>query len=140
MFKLVVLFAVAAVAVAKPGYLHDHYPVIAAPIVQKVIAPAAVSHTYRKDIISEPIIAHHAHHAVPVVPVIQKVVAPIAVAPAAVSHTYRKDIISEPVIAHHAVPVVAAPAISYAAHVPSHYGLHGLHGLHGNHYGYGHGW
>lgn len=47
MFRLVVLFAVVAVAVAKPGYLHGGlgYSAIATPVVAAV--PAAVSHSYR---------------------------------------------------------------------------------------------
>lgn len=114
MFKLVVLCAFVAVAVAKPGYyghgapivaVHAAPAIVAAPIVEKVVAvPAAVSHTYRKDIISEPVVAAYAAHAVPVV----------------------------------AKTVVAAPyAYGY-----DHAGLHDVHGLHGLHglEGYGHHW
>ncbi|XP_049819014.1 cuticle protein 38-like [Aethina tumida] len=106
MFKLVVLFALVAVAVAKPGYLGAHlgYSALSAPLVHSaplaVAAPVAVAHS-------------------------------VAV-PAAVSSTYRKDVISKPIVATYAAPaVVAAPlvhktivaapslAYSYAAHVPS---------------------
>nr|CAI5852954.1 unnamed protein product [Callosobruchus analis] len=103
MFKLVVLFALAAVAAAKPsGLVYSAHPV-----------SSGVSHTYRKDIISEPVVvapvhAVHAYHHAPVV----------AVAAPAVSHSYRKDVIhSSPVVSVHAVPVVVA--------------AHGYHGHHG---------
>lgn len=117
MFKLVVLFALVAVAVAKPGYyghLEHAAPVVAvAPVYQKVIAPvavpAAVSHSYRKDVISEPVVSTYAH-AVPVV----------------------------------AKTVVAAPYAPYYGHAEAYgayeglHGLHGVHGLHGAHGLYGH--
>nr|CAH7753688.1 unnamed protein product [Callosobruchus chinensis] len=103
MFKLVVFFALVAAAVAKPsGIVYSAHPV-----------SSAVSHTYRKDIISEPVVvapvhAVHAYHHAPVV----------AVAAPAVSHSYRKDVIhSSPVVSVHAVPVVVA--------------AHGYHGHHG---------
>lgn len=50
MFKLVVLFAVLAVAAAKPGFLHGGlgYHAVAAPVVAAPVAiPAAVSYTHR---------------------------------------------------------------------------------------------
>lgn len=56
MFKLVVLFAVVAVAVAKPGYLHGGlgYHGFAAPVVAAPIAiPAAVSYTHRYFLITQ---------------------------------------------------------------------------------------
>lgn len=111
-------------AAAKPGYyehghldhvapvvaVHSAPAIVAAPILEKVIAPvavpAAVSHTYRKDIISEPVVATYAAHAVPVV----------------------------------AKTVVAAPYASYYGHAGGYAGLHGglhggfydgIHGLHG---------
>ncbi|ENN81619.1 hypothetical protein YQE_01982, partial [Dendroctonus ponderosae] len=49
MFKLVVLFALFAFAAAKPSQYH------VAPIVANTyVSPAAVSSTYREDIISKP--------------------------------------------------------------------------------------
>ncbi|CAH1964066.1 unnamed protein product [Acanthoscelides obtectus] len=91
MFKLVVLSALLAIACAKPsGVAHLAYT---APAV--VAAPAAVSHTYRSDVISEPVVAaysapvvaHHAHYA------------------------------AAPVVTAHAAPIVTAHAAPYAAHV-----------------------
>ncbi|XP_018574313.1 uncharacterized protein LOC108913270 [Anoplophora glabripennis] len=76
MFRLVVLFTVVALALGKPGFLHGGlgYSAIAAPVVAAPIAvPAAVSHSYRADIISKPIVA---------VPLVHKtiVAAPVAYA------------------------------------------------------------
>nr|CAH7743983.1 unnamed protein product [Callosobruchus chinensis] len=60
MLKLVVLlFAMVAVAFARPGFLHGYHA-------HPIVIPAAVSHTYRADIIHKPIVT---------VPVIHKVVA-----------------------------------------------------------------
>lgn len=114
MFKLVVLFAIVAVAAARPGLLHG------------IGIPAAVSHTSRVDV----------HHAVPHVahvalaaPAIH--VAPAVVAhhvPAAVSHQARVDVIhSSPIV--HSVPVVHAGLGLHGLH-----GLHGVHGVHGLHH------
>ncbi|XP_050299215.1 cuticle protein-like [Anthonomus grandis grandis] len=151
MYKLVVLSALVAVAVAKPSLYHE----VAAPIVTKsYVAPAAVSHTYREDIISKPA---HIAYAAPVIaePVIAKtyVAEPVAVAapaivktiaaPAAVSHTYREDIIQKPAAVAYAAPAVVAPVVaktviapayatyaahtSYAAHAPTVYAAPAVH-------------
>lgn len=111
MFKLVVLFSLVAVAVAKPS-VGLAYSSIVAPV---AAVPAAVSHSYRADVISKPIIAAYSAPAIVAAPFIQKsvVAAPLAV-PAAVSHTYRSDFISKPLLATY-----AAPALTYAAHVPA---------------------
>ncbi|CAH2015954.1 unnamed protein product [Acanthoscelides obtectus] len=105
MFKLVVLCALVAVAVAKPGGV-AHVAYSAYP----VSVSSGVSHTYRKDVISQPVVvapvhtvhaapAVHAYHHTPVV----------AVAAPAVSHSYRKDVIhSSPVVSVHTVPVLVA--------------------------------
>lgn len=112
MFKLVVFLALVAVAAAKPS-IGLGYSAVVAPV---VAVPPAVSHTYRADVISKPVLAAYA--AAPAfvsAPIIEKsyVAAPLAV-PAAVSHTYRRDFVSKPVIAAY-----AAPALGYAAHVPA---------------------
>ncbi|CAH0547456.1 unnamed protein product [Brassicogethes aeneus] len=128
MFKLVVLFVLVAFAGAKPGYLGGYLGYSAlAPLAVKTHSyaiPAAVSSTYRKDIINQPWVQTYA---APVVaaPIIEKTI----LAPAAVSSTYRKDIVSKPIISTYAAPAyVAAPVVhntivsaplSYAAHVPS---------------------
>lgn len=112
MFKLVVLFALVAVAVAKPS-LGLGYSAFVAPV---AALPSAVTHTYRADIISKPVVtAYAAAPAFVSAPIIAKsyVAAPLAV-PAAISHTYRRDFASKPVIAAY-----AAPALTYAAHVPA---------------------
>ncbi|XP_056640879.1 pupal cuticle protein G1A-like [Diorhabda sublineata] len=114
MFKLVVLSALLALTVAKPSGVWLGNPVVetySAPVVAAV--PSAVSHTYRKDVISEPAVVAYSTPVVqkyiataPVVaaPVVQKyVAAPVAV-PAAVSHSYRSDIVSKPVVAAYAAP------------------------------------
>ncbi|CAH0547457.1 unnamed protein product [Brassicogethes aeneus] len=133
MFKLVVLSALAAVAVAKPGYLGSHlgYSAVAPLAVHthSYAVPAAVSSTYRKDIVSQPWVQTYA---APVVsaPIIQKTI----LAPAAVSSTYRKDIVSKPIISTYAAPayvaapvvhktIVSAPAYAYSA--PLSYAAHG---------------
>lgn len=113
MFKLVVLSALLAVVAAKPGYLHA--PVAyAAP----VAVPAAVSHQYRTDVISKPVVA--AYHAAPVAYAAPAVAyaAPAVAYPAAVSHQSRVDVYSKPVIASYAAPAVVAYGghYGYAAH------------------------
>lgn len=112
MFKLVVLSALVAVAAAKPSGFGLAYSSIYTPV---AAVPSAISHTYRSDVISKPIVAYAHAPALYAGAIVQKAVvaAPLAV-PAAVSHTYRSDIISKPVIAAY-----AAPALSYAAHVPA---------------------
>lgn len=86
MFKLVVLFALVAVAAARPGLVHGVHAI-----------PAAVSHSARVDVVQ---------HAALVAPAVH--VAPAVVAhhiPAAVSHQSRVDVVhSAPIV--HAVPVV----------------------------------
>lgn len=113
MFKLVVLFALVAVAVAKPSHLGLAYSSIVAPV---AAVPASVSHTFRSDLISKPVLtAYAAAPAVVAAPLLHRTVvaAPLAV-PAAVSHSYRSDVISKPLVATY-----AAPALTYAAHVPA---------------------
>lgn len=83
MFKLVVLLsAVAAVAFAapKPGFL--------------AAVPAAVSHQYRTDVISRPLVAAYA-------------AAPVVAVPAAVSHQSRVDVIRPVATTVYAAPVYA---------------------------------
>ncbi|KAG5878040.1 hypothetical protein JTB14_014219 [Gonioctena quinquepunctata] len=94
MFKLVVLSALVAVAVAKPSGL-----AVVAPAFTSYTAPAlglvpgAVSHSYRSDVISKPVVTSYAAPAVvAAAPVLEKVWAPVA-APAAVSHSYRSDLL-----------------------------------------------
>ncbi|EFA00232.1 cuticle protein 19.8 precursor [Tribolium castaneum] len=69
MFKLVVLSALVAIVAAKPGGLlgYSAYApaVVAAPA---VAVPAAVSHQYRTDVISKPVVATYA------APIVQKTV------------------------------------------------------------------
>ena len=126
MFKLVVLCALVAIAVAKPG-LHHEVVEISAPVAYAL--PAAVSHTYRKDVISKPaavtyvapavvqkaVVASPVAYAAPVAVRNRyrsaKVVSQTYVAPAAVSHTYREDTISKSAVAYHAPAVVAAPVV-----------------------------
>ncbi|KAL1498273.1 hypothetical protein ABEB36_009097 [Hypothenemus hampei] len=121
MFKLVVLSALVAVAIAKPSGL------IAPVVTNTYVAPAAVSSTYREDVIHKPAAVAYAApapvvYSAPVVapaPVVAAapVVAKTVVAPAAVSHTYREDVVSKPAAVAYAAPAVsyAAPAVSYAA-------------------------
>ncbi|CAG9864905.1 unnamed protein product [Phyllotreta striolata] len=108
MLKLVVLFAVVAVAVAKPsGWLHSA-PVVQSYSLPVVAVPSAVSHSYRKDVISKPVIAAYSAPAIVAAPVVHKIV------PAAVSYSHRSDVISKPVVAAYSAPVWA-----YSAHVPA---------------------
>ncbi|KAG5878036.1 hypothetical protein JTB14_014215 [Gonioctena quinquepunctata] len=109
MFKLVVLFALVAVAVAKPSGLALVAPAVtayAAPVLQ--VVPGAVSHSYRSDVIRKPVVTAYTAPAV--------VAAPIAL-PAAVSHSYRSDVISKPWVASYSAPAVHH--LAYAAHVPA---------------------
>lgn len=103
--KLVVLFALFALALAKPSVLG--YSAILAPV---PVLPTSVSHNYRADVINKPLVATYA-----ALPIVQKaiVAAPLAL-PAAVSHTYRSEIIGKPVLAAY-----AAPALHYAVHSPA---------------------
>ncbi|XP_060528296.1 cuticle protein-like [Cylas formicarius] len=126
MFKLVVLSALVAVAVAKPSVLHHSAIEVAAPLAYSV--PAAVSHTYREDVISKPHAVAVAAYAAPVVqkvayaaPAVAAYAAPVVtktvVAPAAVSHTYREDVISKPAYAAAYAAPVAYSAPVYAKSV-----------------------
>ncbi|CAH1964063.1 unnamed protein product [Acanthoscelides obtectus] len=100
MFKLVVLFALAAVAVAKPSGVALGHVEYALP----VSSSSAETHSYRKDVISEPAIV-----AAPIVTEVHAApfVTEVHAAPISSSHTYRKDVISEPAYIAHAAPVVA---------------------------------
>ncbi|KAJ8958167.1 hypothetical protein NQ318_006106 [Aromia moschata] len=122
-----------AVAAAKPSGIGAvaYSSVLSTPIVHKTIVapapvavPAAVSSSFRTDVISKPVVAAYAAPAVVAAPVVQKtvvaaapVVAPAPVAiPAAVSSSYRTDVInSRPVVAAYAAPVfqktVVAPVV-----------------------------
>ena len=81
MFKLVVLFAIVAVAAAKPGFLAHE---VVAPVVAAV--PAATSYQSQVDIHSKPIIAAYS---TPVVAATYTHPAPIAYAsPAAYATSY----------------------------------------------------
>ncbi|CAH0547459.1 unnamed protein product [Brassicogethes aeneus] len=131
MFKLVVLSALVAFAVAKPGYLGGHLGYSLAPLAVQThnyAIPSAISSTYRKDIVSQPWVQTYA---APVVaaPIIEKTI----LAPAAVSSTYRKDIVSKPIISTYAAPAyVSAPVVhktivsapTYANSAPFSYGTH----------------
>ncbi|RZC33000.1 hypothetical protein BDFB_008131 [Asbolus verrucosus] len=101
MFKLVVLSALVAIVAAKPGGLvgaHLGYSAIAAPAVAvaapSVVVPAAVSHQYRTDVISKPLIATYA-----ATPIVQKTV--VATAPVAAPLAYAAHSV-------HAAPLVHA--------------------------------
>ncbi|CAH1155450.1 unnamed protein product [Phaedon cochleariae] len=108
MFKLVVLSALVALAVAKPsGLLHTSVVAPAIAYSAPIAVPAAVSHSYRSDVINRPIVAAYS------APILENVVAPVHL-PSAVSHSYRSDVVSSPVVAS----AYAAPW-AYAAHVPS---------------------
>lgn len=113
MFKLVVLFAFVAASMAKPGYyghLEHHAPVVVEKVIAPIAVPAAVSHSYRKDVISEPVIAAHA------VPVIAKTV-----------------------VASPYYPLYGHEGYHGLHGLHGHHGLHGLSGLHGYGF-HGHGW
>ncbi|XP_076266159.1 uncharacterized protein LOC143199909 [Rhynchophorus ferrugineus] len=139
MFKLVVLSALIAIAVAHPpAYYYEAAPVA----VKSVVVPAAVSSTYRQDVVSKPATVTYSAPAVVAAPVAKAVVAePVAVAapvvaktvvaPAAVSSTYRSDVVRKPATVTYAAapvvakavvatPVVAAPA-AYAYSAPAAY-------------------
>lgn len=119
MFKLVVLSALVALAVAKPSG-------IVAPLTYSTAAiaavPAAVSHQYRTDVISKPLIAT-TYAAAPVVaaPVVQKTLlaAPLSYS-AGWSTQSRVDY-------HHPTVYAAAAPVAYAAAAPYGYGAHALH-------------
>lgn len=113
MFKLVVLSALLAVVAAKPGFLHAPAVAYAAPA---VAVPAAVSHQYRTDVISKPIVATYA--AAPVVHAAPALAyaAPAVALPAAVSHQSRVDVYSKPVFAAYAAPIAYGGHYGYAAH------------------------
>lgn len=114
MFKLVVLFALMAIAAAKPSLLHTAH-----------VLPAAVSHTSRVDVHAHvPAVATVVAHAAPAIAVAPAVVAHHL--PAAVSHQSRVDVVQSSV---HAVPVVQAVHAVHA--VPA---VHGIHGIHGGHW------
>lgn len=122
MFKLVVLSVLVAIAAAKPSYSHGYSAIVEPAIAHTAIisGPAAVSSSFRKQVINEPILSVHASPAVVAteeivaVPLIKEAVEPVKI-PAAVSSTYRKDIISKPIVATYAAPivkeVVAAPLV-----------------------------
>lgn len=106
MFKLVVLFALLAVAFARPGGL-----VYSAPaVLSTAVLPSAVSSSYRTDIHGNAVLDTYAAPVVLATPVVQKAVAtaPVAV-PAAVSSSYRTDIFQ---------PAVAAPVVQKAVVTP----------------------
>ncbi|CAG9561152.1 unnamed protein product [Danaus chrysippus] len=90
-----------------------------------VIAPAAVSHQSRVDVVSSPAIVSHAVAAPVVAHAVAAPVVAHAIAPAAVSHQSRVDVRSSPAIIAHAAPVVSV----HAAYAPllghSAYGLAG---------------
>ncbi|KAJ8713428.1 hypothetical protein PYW07_013798 [Mythimna separata] len=93
------------------GHLAYSAPVVA-------VAPSAVSHQSRVDVISSPAVVSHA-----VAPVVSHAYAApvVAVAPAAVSHQSRVDVRTSPAVVSHSVAPVyaaasyAAPAYGYAA-------------------------
>ena len=107
----------------------------AAPVVAHV-APSAVSHQSRVDVVSSPAVVSHA-----VAPVVSHAYAApvVAVAPSAVSHQSRVDVRTSPAVVSHAVsPLVhaapvyaaaayAAPAYGYAAYGAHGYSAYGAH-------------
>ncbi|XP_057659327.1 uncharacterized protein LOC130895794 [Diorhabda carinulata] len=110
MLKLVVLSAFVAFVATKPSGLLVQNPVVqtyGAPLVAGI--PSAVSHSYRSDLISHPLVASHA---IVETPVVENVVA--TAVPSAVSHTYRKDVINKPVVAAVSTPVVENVAAKIA--------------------------
>ncbi|XP_044270265.1 pupal cuticle protein C1B-like [Tribolium madens] len=97
MFKLVVLSALVAIVAAKPGGLLGYSAYAPA-----VAVPAAVSHQYRTDVISKPVIATYA------APIVQKTV---VAAPAVYSAPLAYAAHSAPLAyAAHSAP------LAYAAH------------------------
>lgn len=132
MFKFVVLCALVAAAAAKPsGALA--YASYAAPLqvaAPAVAVPAAVSHSYRTDVISKPIVATFAHQpAVVAAPIVERtavVAAPAqVVAPAPI---VRSAVVAAPapLLHHRAAVAVAAPAPllhQRAAILPAAHGL-----------------
>ncbi|CAH0729682.1 unnamed protein product, partial [Brenthis ino] len=84
-----------------------------------VVAPSAVSHQSRVDVVSSPAIV--SHHAIAAPVVSHAVAAPVlthAIAPAAVSHQSRVDVRSNPAITIAAAPLLhAAPWAHGAGHL-----------------------
>ncbi|XP_060802629.1 pupal cuticle protein G1A-like [Amyelois transitella] len=84
-----------------------------------IVAPSAVSHQSRVDIIEKPAVVSHSV----VAPVISHVASPVVahaapiIAPSAVSHQSRVDIIEKPAVVSHSV---VAPVVSHAAPVLAH--------------------
>ncbi|CAH0694193.1 unnamed protein product [Spodoptera exigua] len=119
----------------------------AAPVVAHV-APSAVSHQSRVDVVSSPAVVSHA--VAPVVshayaaPVVAHAAPVVAVAPSAVSHQSRVDVRTSPAVVSHAVaPLVhAAPvyASAYGAHGYAAYGAHAHGLLHSAPLVHGHAW
>lgn len=94
-----------------------------------LVAPSAVSHQARVDVISKPTLVSHAviapilRHSVATPFVTHAVAAPVvAVAPAAVSHQSRVDVHSSPAIVTHAISPLSAvwTGATYGAHSISH--------------------
>ncbi|XP_028147374.1 uncharacterized protein LOC114340799 [Diabrotica virgifera virgifera] len=115
MFKLVVLFGLAAVVAARPSGWET--PVVSYSL-PAVAVPAAVSSTYRRDVINKPVIAYSAHPVV-AAPVVHNVVSsPVLPLSAAATHSFRSDLVSSPwVVAHEAPALLAEPVWPAAASI-----------------------
>lgn len=125
MFKIVIFLISVASALAKPGLLHG----VAAPVAvaAPVLAPTAVSHQSRHDIINPGVITYSTVHAAPVV-----AAAPVAVAahPVSVSSAATSTLDVRR-------PVVAAAPVAVGVGVVGHAG--GLGGGLGGGFGGGYG-
>ncbi|KAJ8966637.1 hypothetical protein NQ314_003404 [Rhamnusium bicolor] len=97
MYKLVVLLALVGIAASKPSHIHAVAPVAYSTSVAEI--PIAVSHQFRADIISKPVVATVA------APVVQKTI--INASPVAAVPIVQKTIVSEvaPALAYTAIPV-----------------------------------
>ena len=118
MFKLVVLSALLAVALAKPS-LHAAY---VAPAIQYIAAPAAVSHQSRVDIHKSHAIIAPVHAVAPAV----HAVAPYhaVAAPIALGHHTPAVVLSPHGVPLETADVVAAKALHYQAHALASHGYH----------------
>ncbi|XP_045450827.1 calphotin-like [Melitaea cinxia] len=76
-----------------------------------VIAPAAVSHQSRVDVVSSPAVVSHAVAAPVLAHAVATPVVAQAIVPAAVSHQSRVDVHSSPAVVAHATPLVSAHSV-----------------------------
>ncbi|KAL5292036.1 hypothetical protein ACFFRR_011056 [Megaselia abdita] len=124
MFKFVTLFALLAVAAAKPGFLAE--PLVstyaAAPVVSTIVksVPTAVSHSSSSVVhssahVAESVVAPVVKTHLTTAPVIKSYASPIAYA-APVAHTYSAPLVySSPVSYHHSAPIAYSAPLTYAS-------------------------